>query len=204
MMIIGLTGSIGMGKSTVGGMMETLGIPVHDSDAAVHEEMAPGAKGYLQIAAAFPYFSYPDLYEGKAKRINRKALGALVFADPEKRKTLEGILHPLVQQSQRDFLRKQTVMGRAIAVLDIPLLFETGAESRVDVTITCSAPAHVQRARVLARPGMSAEKLEGILASQMPDGEKCARSDYVLKTGFSRAATMRDLKQIVKEIQDNA
>lgn len=201
MIIIGLTGSIGMGKSTVGEMMATLGIPVHDSDAAVHQEMQPGASGYLEIVAAFPYFSYPDLYQGKNKIIDRKKLGALVFADPEKRKILEDILHPLVQQSQREFVRKEKAMGRSIVALDIPLLFETGADARVDVTLTVSAPAHVQRARVMARPDMSEEKFEGILASQMLDGEKCARSDYVLKTGLSRAATMRDLKAIIKEIR---
>lgn len=202
MIVIGLTGSIGMGKSTVAAMLEELGVPVHDSDKTVHELMMPGEAGYNAIVAAFPYFEYPKLYKDKV--IDRAALGALVFSDDEKREILESILHPLVRESQQKFIRDQKRIGREMAALDIPLLFETGAEARIDFTIVASAPFHVQKERVLARPGMTEEKFESILSRQIPDAEKCARADFVVHTGLGRAQSMKELKLILNEIKKRA
>lgn len=206
MIIIGLTGSIGMGKTTVGSMMQECGVAVHDSDVAVHDSLKVGGEGYKHVAAAFPYFEYPQIYGSKNKNgvrdIDRKALGKVVFNDPEKRKTLEAILHPLVQQAQQRFIKAQQRLGAEMAVLDIPLLFETGAENRVDYNIVVSAPHHVQRERVLSRAGMSEEKFEAILKAQMSDAEKCARADFVIKTGLSRGETMKSVKATLKEIKE--
>lgn len=201
MIVLGLTGSIGMGKSTVAEMMKKQGIPVHDSDAAVHELIRPGGKAYAAITAAFPYFEYPALYQGKEKTLCRETLGKIVFGDEERRARLELIVHPFVQESQQDFLKKQRSLGAEMAVLDIPLLFETGAEARVDYTINCSAPVCVQKARVMARPGMTTEKFYAINAAQMPDEEKCARADFVLKTGLNRAQTIKELKKILQQLR---
>lgn len=204
MIVLGLTGSIGMGKSTVGAMLNELGVPVHESDIAVHDLMQPGQEGYLAVAAAFPYYQYEDIYERKNsdgyRPINRKALGALVFGNEELRIRLEEALHPLVHLAQEKFVKAQRRLGKRIVALDIPLLFEVGAENRVDITIVVSAPYHVQRARVLAREGMSEEKFEAILAAQMPDAEKCARADYVVHTGLGRAQSMKELKAILQEL----
>ena len=207
MIIIGLTGSIGMGKSTVAAMMQTLGVPVHDADETVHELLEPGGKGIQPVCAAFPYFEYPQIYGKKSgfapRPLLRKELGAIVFADDEKRETLENILHPLVQESQTEFMRKHKALGVEIVALDIPLLFETGADQRVDYTINVSAPYEIQRARVLDRPGMTEEKFHAILERQMPDGEKCTRADYVLHTGLGRAHTMKELKTALRNIKEN-
>ena len=202
MIVLGLTGSIGMGKSTAAALLQNLGVPVHDSDEASRHVTARDGAAYPHITAAFPYFEYPDIYIGKDKIIDRQKLGALVFSRPDLRKILEHIVHPFVQQAQQDFLRIQRKCGRDIAALDIPLLYETGADTRVDYVLNCSAPANVQRARVLARPGMSAEKFEAILASQMEDGEKCARADFVIKTGLNRADTMKQLKIVLEDIRN--
>jgi dephospho-CoA kinase len=205
MIVIGLTGSIGMGKTTVAGMLERLGIPVHEADAEVHRLLAPGGKAYRAVAAAFPYFSHPQIYGRKtksgARSFKRAALGQLVFNDEKKRVKLERIIHPLVREAQSEFIRKARAGGIDVVALDIPLLFETGAETFVDCTINVSAPANVQRARVLARPGMDEKKLSAILKRQMPDGEKCARADYVLKTGLSRAHTLKNLKTVLAQIR---
>ena len=207
MIVIGLTGSIGMGKSTVGAMLEELGIPVHESDLAVHELLQPGAEGYLAVAAAFPYFDYAEIYGPRDKQgqraIDRGALGRIVFADDEARKRLESILHPLVRAAQDKFIRDQKRAGRDIVALDIPLLFETGAEDRVDVILVTDAPYHVQKARVLERAGMTAEKFEAILSKQMPNAEKCARADYVVHTGLGLAQTMKELKLIISALRED-
>lgn len=204
MIIIGLTGSIGMGKSTAGAMFETLGVPVHESDDAVRELLAPGREGYLAVCAGFPYFEYPEIYGRKLKNglrpLDKAQLAALVFSDPEKKQRLEAALHPLVRAAQNDFILKHRKMGARAAALDIPLLFETGAEQFVDYTINVTAPACVQRARVLARPGMNEDKFQAILESQMPDAEKSARADFILKTGQGRAHTMRQIKHILNVI----
>lgn len=207
MIVIGLTGSIGMGKSTVAGMFEQLGVPSHDADKAVHDLMRPGERGYMAVVAAFPYFEYPDIYKkgkgplGKINYIDRAEFGKLIFADDEARETLEGILHPLVREAQNGFIADMRRMGKNIVLLDIPLLFETDAHQFVDITMNVEAPAHIQRARVMARPNMSEEKFENILKTQMPSAEKSAHADYVIKTGLSRAITFSQVRQILDEIK---
>ncbi len=190
-----------MGKSTVGAMLEVLGVPVHESDAAVHQLLELGSPARPAIAAAFPYYEFPQIYDRKTKAIKRKALGAIIFNNAEKREILEGILHPFVRQKQDDFIRGQTSKGHEIACLDIPLLFETDAQSRVDYTLVTSAPYHVQQQRALSRPNMSEEKFQSILDRQMPDKEKCVRADYVIKTGLGRAHSMKSLKLTLFDIQ---
>ncbi|MCC6597196.1 MAG: dephospho-CoA kinase [Alphaproteobacteria bacterium] len=213
MIVIGVTGSIGMGKSMAGAMLEKLGVPVHDADSQVHQLLRPGSPAWPEFTAAFPHFRYPQIYTGRgfwffrqrgATGVNRAALGRIVFADQEERARLEGVLHPHVQAAQREFIRRQQRLGRKMVALDIPLLFETGAQNRVDYTLTVSAPAHVQRARVLARPGMTPEKFEAVLARQMPDAEKRARCDFVVHSGLGRAQMMRELQSILQTIRTNA
>ena len=193
MIVLGLTGSIGMGKSTAARMLQAMGAPVCDSDAVVHRLLGRGGRAVPVIDAAFPGV----VIDGA---VSRPALGAAVFRDPEALKRLEAILHPMVQVAQRDFLARAARRGAKIAVLDIPLLFETHGERRVDATIVVSAPFAVQRARVLARPGMTAEKFAGILARQMPDAEKRRRADYVVPTGAGRLVTRRALRSIVRDV----
>lgn len=215
MIVIGLTGSIGMGKSTAGAMLERLGVPVHDSDAAVHELLRPGSVAWPALTAGFPYSAHPQIYrrafsfremlrfsKTRERSIDRAALGRIVFADAAARGKLEAILHPFVQDAQRGFIQRQRALGRKIVALDIPLLFETGAEARVDYTLVVTAPAHVQHARVMARRGMSAEKLKGILARQMPDGEKRARADFVVHSGLGRAYMMREIKTVLQTVKE--
>lgn len=207
MIIIGVTGSIGMGKSTVTGMLEKLGVPGHDADAAVHRLMQPGEKGYYAVVTAFPYFQYPQIYEkmngklGKMRYLNRKALGQIIFHDVDKRKQLEAILHPLVRLDQNRFIAEMKRLGRNMVALDIPLLFETDSHQFVDYSINVAAPFHLQRARVLARPNMSEEKFLAILDQQIPSREKSALADYTVQTGLGRAKTMQELKMILRDIK---
>ena len=157
MIVLGLTGSIAMGKSTTAAMLEQCGVAVHDSDEAVHEMFLPGGRAVPAIADAFPYAVYPKLYGKKidgVKPIVRAELGKIVFNDEDLLSTLEAITHPLVRDSQTAFIRKHTSMGADIVALDIPLLFETGGEDFVDYTLVVSAPYEVQRQRALERPGM--------------------------------------------------
>lgn len=193
MIVLGLTGSIGMGKSAVAAMFNELGIPGHNSDVAVHAALAPGGAAASAVAAAFP----EALLAGA---IDRGALGRIVFADEAARRTLEGILHPLVREAEKNFIKEARDKGHKAVVLDIPLLYETGAEAYCDKVICVDAPYEIQRERVLARPGMTPEKFEAILASQMPSSEKCARADYVVQTGGDKAVTMAQVKQIANEI----
>lgn len=195
MIIVGLTGGIGMGKTTAANMLRDLGYPVHDSDAAVHKMLVRGGKAVAAVAAAFP-----ESYDSKNKCIDRRKLGAVIFKDPVKRKRLEAIIHPLVQESQNNFLRHHAGRRAKLVVLDIPLLFETGAEARVDYVICVSAPEHIQRQRVLARPGMTEAEFERRKASQMPDAEKQKRADFVVQTGQGLAPTYRDLKRIAAQL----
>lgn len=192
MLIIGLTGSIGMGKSTIAERFRQLGIPVCDADAVVHE-LYEGA-AVAAIEAAFP----GTTFNGKVDRIK---LGKAVLGDPLGLKRLEAIVHPLVQAAEREFLQKAAEQGAFMAVLDIPLLFETGGDARVDVTVVVSAPAEVQRKRVLERPGMTPAKLEAILARQMPDGEKRRRADFVVDTGVSIEESYAQVDAIVEELR---
>lgn len=201
MIVLGLTGSIGMGKSTVAAMMKVLGIPVHDSDAAVHRLLAPKSEAHEALQAAFPPRDYTEVYDKRTQAINRRELGKIVFADERLRLELESILHPLVRKSQDAFLRECRIKGSDIAVLEIPLLYETGAERRVDGVIVVSAPAFLQKARVMARPGMDEAKFDAILARQIPDAEKRTRADYVIHTGLGRAQSMRELQEILRMVR---
>ncbi len=190
-----------MGKSTIGAMMENMRIPVHEADKAVHKLLTFESEAWPAIKAAFPFFEYPDIYEKKGRALNRKKFGELIFHDDFLREKLEGILHPLVHKSQNEFIREFTLKGFDMVCLDIPLLFETGAEERLDYTITVSAPYFIQRQRVLERPNMSEEKFHAILERQMPNEQKCVLSDYVIKTGLGRAQSMKELKSIIQDIR---
>lgn len=171
---IGLTGSIGMGKSTVAAMFADAGVPVFNADAAVHALQGPGGWLVAAIEAAFPGSTGPS-------GVDRARLGARVLNNDAAMKRLEAIVHPAVAVERANFLAANA--GAALVLFDIPLLFETGGDALVDMVVVVSAPAEVQRARVLARPGMSAEKFAAILARQMPDAEKVARADHVIPTG---------------------
>jgi dephospho-CoA kinase len=188
MIIIGLTGSIGMGKTTTANILKELGVPVHDSDVAVHALLAEGGAGEQAVLNAFPSLTKP---------IDRKTLGAIVFNEDTSRAKLESILHPLVRQSQDAFIAQQKSLQHDVVVLDIPLLFETGAERRVDAVIVVTAPAEVQRERVLSRPNMTKEKFAAILSRQMPDAEKRARADYIIDTSQGLEAAREQVKAII-------
>lgn len=175
MRVIGLTGSIGMGKSTTAQMFRDAGLAVLDSDAVVHEVYSGPATA--KIEAAFP----GTVSEGV---VDRKKLAAAVLGDDAALKRLEAIVHPYVWAARAKFLAERRAAGDALAVLDIPLLFETGADKNVDVIVVVTAPEDVQRARVLARPGMTEEKFEAILAKQVPDAQKRARADFVIDTSY--------------------
>lgn len=171
---LGLTGSIGMGKSTTANLFRELGVPVHDADVAVHDIYA--AEGVAPVEAAFPGVS-------RDGRIDRNLLSARVLGDGEAMRRLEKIVHPLVRAREAAFLAEAAQEGARLVVLDIPLLFETGAEERTDAILVVTAPESVQRERVLSRPGMTEEKFGAILRRQMPDAEKRRRADYLLDTG---------------------
>lgn len=179
--VLGLTGSIGMGKSATAAMFAARGVPVHDSDAAVHALYGPGGAAAQAIGAAFPGTLTPE------GGVDRPALRAAVLGDGEKLARLEAIVHPLVGAESRAFLARHADVP--LAVLDIPLLFETGAEARCDAVLVVTAPPEVQRARVLARPGMTEAAFEAIRAKQMPDAEKRVRADFLIDTsrGFEHA-----------------
>lgn len=188
--ILGLTGSIGMGKSAVARMFARYGVPVHDADLVARAVTGPDG-------AAIPALCQrvPECFTGNI--LNRAALAARIFADTALKKEIEAIIHPLVQQAEQDFLRRAMARGERLVVLDIPLLFETGAEGRVDAVAVVSAPASVQRARVLRRPGMTREKLAAILATQMPDGDKRRRADFIIPTGGRLRDTVAAVKAII-------
>ena len=174
MILLGLTGSIGMGKSTVASMFRAAGVPVFDADAAVHMLQGPGGRLLPEIEAAFPGTTGP-------KGVDRAALGKAVFGDRVALRRLERIVHPAVYAMRRHFLRRHR--SRAIVIDDVPLLFETRGERRMDATIVVSAPAWMQRKRVLARPGMTEARFAHILKLQVPDREKRRRADFVIDTG---------------------
>ncbi len=194
MVIVGLTGSIGMGKSTAAKMLREMGVPVYDADAAVHALQAPGGAALPGIEAAFPGVV-------KAGVLDRQALGARVFGNKEALRRLEAIVHPLVGLKQRAFLRRAALAGEKLVVLDIPLLFEGLGERRVDATLVVSAPAFLQRRRVMARPGMTAEKLDGILRQQVPDALKRRKASIVIPTGLGLAPTRTALARAVTELR---
>lgn len=196
MIILGLTGSIGMGKSTVAAMFAEEGAPSFNSDAAVHILYAPGGAAVAPVEAAFPGVT-------KDGAIDRVALSARVVGNPGEIKRLEAIVHPLVRQAQMQFLQDQRDAGAAFVVLDIPLLFEGGGAKLVDKTVVVSAPPEVQRQRVLARPGMSVEKFEAIVAMQMPDAEKRARADFVIDTSVSVDETRAQVRAVLDALREH-
>jgi dephospho-CoA kinase len=197
MIVIGLTGSIGMGKSTTTAMFAEAGVPVYDADAEVHRLYAPGGAAVAPIEAAFPGVV-------KDGSVDRTALGARVLGDADALKRLEAIVHPLVGANRMGFFQAATASGADMVVLDIPLLFETGGEKNVDAVVVVSAPADMQRERVLARPGMTTEKFEAILAKQTPDAEKRARADFVIDTGQGLEAARRQVMDVIATMRDPA
>lgn len=187
--ILGLTGSIGMGKTATAGLFRDLGIPVHDADGAVH--LLYRTTAVQPIGTAFPAAIVAGV-------VDRKILGAEVLNDPEKLRLLESIVHPLVRQMERDFLRRAEEKRADLAVLDIPLLLETGGETRCDAVIVISAPAHIQKERVMARSGMTEEKFNAVLAQQMPDAEKRRRAHFVVDTSRGFADARRQVRSIIR------
>lgn len=186
-LVIGLTGSIGMGKSTAAKMMQELGAPVHSADVAVHKMLARNGAAVKQVAKVFPEVVHKQ-------EVDRRLLGKEVFSSPGKLKKLEKILHPLVKKSELAFIKSSWQKGQRAVVLEIPLLFETGAEKRCDFVMCVTAPSKVQRARVLRRPGMTPAILRAILKKQLPDREKRRRADCVIQTGWGIADTRRRIK----------
>lgn len=193
MIVLGLTGSIGMGKSTVAAMFAEAGVPVFDADAQVHKLQGPGGRLVAAIEAAFPDTTGAD-------GVNRTALGEAVFGKPEAFKRLEAIVHPAVAAERARFL--DVNRDAPLVVLDVPLLFEAGGWREVDRIAVVSAPEAVQRARVLARPGMTAERFAAILAKQLPDAEKRARADFVIPTGGSLDATRDAVRAVIACLAD--
>ena len=194
MMIVGLTGSIGMGKSTAAKMLRQMGVPVYDADADVHAIQAKGGVALPAIEAAFPGVVKDGV-------LDRQALGARVFGNKEALRRLEAIVHPLVGQRQRAFLKRAARRGEKLVVLDIPLLFEGAGERRVDATLVVSAPAFLQRHRVMARPGMSTERLDGILRQQVPDALKRRKATIVIPTGLGLAPTRLALAKAIARLK---
>lgn len=192
MKVIGLTGGIGMGKSTAARGFRRAGIRVFDADAAVHALQASGGLGVAPIAAAFPGAV-------RAGSVDREALRRAVLGNPEALRRLERIIHPLVRAMQRRFLARARRDRQRLVVLDIPLLFETRGAREFDLIVVVSAPARVQRRRVLARPGMTSDRLAAILARQTPDAEKRRRADVVVRTGLSRHHADRAIRRLIRE-----
>jgi len=191
MVILGLTGSIGMGKSAAARAFRRLGVPVHDADKAVHALLAKDGEAVAAVAEAFPGV----VRDGA---VDRQALARRVFDDDDALARLEALLHPLVRRSEQRFLKAARAHGRRVVVLDIPLLFETGGEDRCDAVVVVSAPAFVQAQRVLKRTGMTRERLGSILARQMPDAEKRRRADFIIPTGLGLDFSLRAVRKIVR------
>ncbi|MDA0655942.1 MAG: dephospho-CoA kinase [Proteobacteria bacterium] len=197
MWIIGLTGSIGMGKSTAGQILKGLKVPVHDSDSAVHRAFMQGGAAVAAIDNLFP-----GVVENET--VNRQALGKIVFNDDAAIKALEEILHPLVRQDRNRFIAHWRQQRRFAVAMDVPLLFETGTDRECDLTIVVTAPAFIQKKRVLRRPGMSPERFAAIKARQMPDWEKRRRADFVVPTNFGRRVTFNCLTRIVLMLREKS
>ena len=193
MLILGLTGSIGMGKTTAAGAFRRFGVPVHDADAAVHQLMSFGGAAVPLISGAFPGVEV----EG---RIDRAKLGARVFNNLDQLRRLEEIIHPIVAAHKYQFIKTASRRRAPFVVLDVPLLFETGGDAACDAVVTVSAPEFVQARRVLARPGMDRRRLDQILEKQMPDVEKRRRSDFIVPTGLGRLESMRTIRKIINKI----
>ncbi|WP_274423467.1 dephospho-CoA kinase [Chelativorans sp. YIM 93263] len=191
MIVLGLTGSIAMGKSTTARMFEEEGVPVHDSDSAVHRLYAGEAAP--KIETLFP----GTVVDGK---VDRAKLASVVTGRPEKLRQLENLIHPLVRRDAERFLNEQRRRGIPMAVLDIPLLFETGGTDRVDRIVVVTAPLEIQRQRVLARPGMTEDRFEDMLSRQMPDAEKRRRADFVIDTSRGLEAARRQVLSIIAQL----
>ena len=189
MVILGLTGSIGMGKSTTAGFFAEAGAPVHDADAAVHQ-LYDGAAA-AAIEAAFPGTT-------AGGKVDRAKLGEQVLKDPAALKRLEAIVHPLVRRDEERFLQAAEGAGAKVAVLNIPLLFETGGDKRCDAVVVVSAPPEMQRARVMERPGMTEEKFASLLGKQVPDAEKRRRADFVVDTSKDLDSTRAQVRAILQ------
>jgi len=192
MLVVGLTGGIGMGKSAAAERFAWHGIPVFDADACVHRLYEGPA--VEQIEGAFPGAT-------RGGRVDRALLSERIAGSKERLRQLEQIVHPLVIEAELKFLREEEAKGTKLAVLEIPLLFETGAEARVDVTVAVSAPEDVQRARVLARPGMTVDKLEHLLARQLPDAERQARADFVVDGGASLDHMQTEIDRLIESLK---
>jgi len=196
MIVLGLTGSIGMGKSTVAAILRRLHVPVLDADATVHRLLSRGGRAVAKVAALFP-----DALKDGA--IDRRALGRIVFGNPAALARLERVLHPMVRREEARFLAEQRRAGEKIVALDIPLLYETGGEARCDAVIVVGAPRRVQLGRVLGRAGMTLEKLAAIEARQLSDAEKRRRADYLVPTGLGKRESFRRVARIVRELRGN-
>ena len=194
MFVLGLTGSIGMGKTAAAAMLRRLGVPVHEADAVVYRLLGAGGAAVAPVADAFPSV----LVDGA---IDRTRLGGIVFADAAKLRRLEAILHPMVGASATAFLRRHARWRSPLVALDIPLLFETGGAARVDAVLVVTTSALVQTQRVLRRPGMTRARLAAILARQVPDAEKRRRADYVVVTGLGKHYTLRVLSRSVRSLR---
>lgn len=194
MLLVGLTGSIGMGKSETAKMFRALGVPVYDADAAVHKLYEKGGKAVEPIRAAFPSAIVDDA-------VDRKALSRCVLGLPDEMKKLEAIVHPLVGEAQMNFLRENMEAGEHMVVLDIPLLYETGGETRVDVVVVVSAPYDLQKTRVLARPDMDEAKFAAIHAKQVPDAEKRKRADFIVESDKGLDHARAQVEAIVEALK---
>jgi dephospho-CoA kinase len=189
MFVLGLTGSLAMGKSTTARFFAEAGVPVHDADAAVHRLYE--GEAVAAVEAAFPGTT-------TGSKVDRNRLAARVLDDPAALQRLEGIVHPLVRESERRFLAQAEEAGAVLAVLDIPLLFETGGDRRVDAVVVVSAPPEVQRRRMLERPGMTEQKLSALLARQLPDAEKRRRADFLVDTSLGFDAARAQVREIIR------
>lgn len=194
MIVIGLTGSIGMGKSTVAAQFERLGVRVCSADALVHQFLQKDGLAVPAVAEMFPGVV-------KNNTVDRRKLGEIVFHNPEKRKALEELLHPLVVAEEEWFVRSEARKGAKLVVVEIPLLYETGADQRCDLVVVVTAPHWLQRQRVMRRPGMTNEKFLSILKIQMPDREKRARASVVINTGMGRRASYRQVAHLVEKLR---
>lgn len=194
MIVLGLTGSIGMGKSTTAALFRAAGVPVQDADVVVAELYSPGGGAVDAVAAAFP----GAMREGA---IDREALAGLVLGQPDALLKLEAIVHPLVQAARARFLAEARAAGADVAVVEVPLLFEAGLHEAADAVVVVTAPLDIQRERVLARPRMTAERLQQILARQLPDAEKRARADFVIDTGRGVEAAGKQVAQVLAAVR---
>lgn len=191
MIVVGLTGSIGMGKSTAAAMLRRMRVALFDADQVVHRLLAPGGGAVAKVEAAFPGSRRDD------GGIDRNRLGQLVFGDPQALTRLEGILHPMVAETEKRFVARARARGERLVVLDIPLLYESRGAARCDYVIVVSAPPRIQRQRVMRRPGMTEARFAAILQQQMPDAEKRRCADFVVPTGLDRGFSLRRLRAII-------